>query len=497
LLKNKTAPARAALNKENNNMASITSTRQSLEGMAEGMTWASILEPVGYIGSEIETLKNGEILIEWVYESNGLYSSLQTWSEVEVGIITDFAHHGQRQISKFDAILRLRAGGSFSVAKSLLTEAITLGENSLDHIGRKHWSEYLQSSTEMAPEVLYYSNEVFQSQVDGDYINLLAKDFAKSKFEESKFALEGEPVKAVSLRDLLTTAIPRSKWLVDGLLMKAGKIFFAAQAKAGKTTVTLALLKSLVDGNLFLGKFKVEVPSGRIGYMNLELTEGQMQEWVARQGIENVDKVHFWNLRGKPNPFRSDASRLHLIKEIKDLGIKTLIIDTFAKIFPGEANNNSEVNRYLIMLDDVLDRAGVEQLVMLVHAGNDASKIRGATALTDHPDGIWYLINDSQKNRYFSAIGRDIEIAEGQIIYDKSTSELSFTGAGKRATKDLTSRERVIEFVKVNPGSNASEIDESIGGTKAFKIKIRKQLVKDGLVTVRKGPNNSSQYYVA
>ena len=48
-------------------MASITSTRQSLEGMAEGMTWASILEPVGYIGSEIETLKNGATLIEWVY----------------------------------------------------------------------------------------------------------------------------------------------------------------------------------------------------------------------------------------------------------------------------------------------------------------------------------------------------------------------------------------------------------------------------------------------
>jgi hypothetical protein len=74
---------------------------------------------------------------------------------------------------------------------------------------------------------------------------------------------------------------------------------------------------------------------------------------------------------------------------------------------------------------------------------------------------------------------------------------LSFTGAGKRATKDLTSRERVIEFVKINPGCNASDIDESIGGTKAFKIKIRKQLVKDGLLTVQKGPNNSSQYHVA
>ena len=147
------------------------------------------------------------------------------------------------------------------------------------------------------------------------------------------------------------------------------------------------------------------------------------------------------------------------------------------------------------MLDDVLDRAGVEQLVMLVHAGNDATKIRGATALTDHPDGIWYLIKDDQKNRYFSAIGRDIEIPEGQILFDKTTAQLSFTGEDKRATRDLSSRERITEFVKANPGGNASVIDESIGGTKAFKIKIRKQLVKEGLITVRKGPNNSSQYF--
>ena len=85
------------------------------------------------------------------------------------------------------------------------------------------------------------------------------------------------------------------------------------------------------------------------------------------------------------------------------------------------------------------------------------------SALADHPDGIWYLINDDQKNRYFSAIGRDIEIVEGQIINYKRTSELSFTGAGKRATKDLTSRQRILEFIKANPGSNASNIDESIG----------------------------------
>jgi hypothetical protein len=478
-------------------MTSITS-RTHFENYAKQIPWQDILEPEGFESEKLDKLRGSEEhAIGWSYDDGELSIHLQTFGEDEPALIVDWNHVGNPRLTKLEAIKKFRCGDNWAYTKALITESVNIGENTIDKVGRKRWDDYQQSSLEMSPEVRYIGDPLFQGMVDQDVGEMIAKDYAKSKFEEMKFAQEGESVKAISLAELLATAIPKSKWLVDGLLMKAGKIFFAAQAKVGKTTLTLALLKSLTDGIPFLGKFKVEVPEGRIGYMNLELTDGQMQEWVARQNIENVDKVHFWNLRGKPNPFRSSVSRNHLIQEIRELGVKTLIIDTFAKIFPGEANNNSEVNRFLIMLDDVLDRAGVEQLVMLVHAGNDASKIRGATALTDHPDGIWYLINDDQKNRYFSAIGRDIEIPEGQILFDKTTSQLSFTGAGKRETRDLSSRERILEFIKANPGSNAAVIDDTIGGTKAFKIKVRKQLVKDGLVTVNKGPNNASQYFSA
>lgn len=478
-------------------MASITS-RTHFENYAKQIPWQDIFEPEGFESEKLDKLRGSEEhAIGWLYDDGELRIYLQTFGEDEPALIVDWNHVGNPRLTKLEAIKKFRCGDNWAYTKALITESVNIGENTIDKVGRKRWDDYQQSSIEMSPEVRYIGDPLFQGMVDQDLGEMIAKDYAKTKFEEMKFAQEGESVKAVSLAELLATAIPKSKWLVDGLLMKAGKIFFAAQAKAGKTTLTLALLKSLADGIPFLGKFKVEVPEGRIGYMNLELTDGQMQEWVARQNIESVDKVHFWNLRGKPNPFRSSVSRNHLIQEIQELGVNTLIIDTFAKIFPGEANNNSEVNRFLIMLDDVLDRAGVEQLVMLVHAGNDASKIRGATALTDHPDGIWYLINDDQKNRYFSAIGRDIETPEGQILFDKTTSQLSFTGTGKRETRDLSSRERVLDFIKANPGSNAAVIDETIGGTKAFKIKVRKQLVKDGLVTLNKGPNNASQYFAA
>lgn len=474
---------------------SLSSIKRELEKIALEITWAAILETAGYVRREVERLNSGEMLYEWLYEKNGVVSIIQTWSEDSPGIIMDWEHSGHREITKFDAILRLRCDGSFALAKTLLLEAVTLGDNSIDKIGRMNWRDYVQSSNEMAPEVLYYTSEVFQAQVDAELSNLISKEFAKAKFEELKFAQEGAPQPSQTLKEFLGEVFSESKWIVDGLFPVSGKVFLAAKAKAGKTTIVTALLKSLADGGDFLGKFKVSPHIGRIGYMNLELTDIQMQEWLQRQGIKDVEKIHLWNLRGKVNPFRSESSRRALIAELQEKGIKTLVIDTFAKIFPGNADNNSEVNRFLIMLDAVLDQAGVEQLVMLVHAGNDAKKIRGATALTDHPDGIWFLINDEDKNRYFSAIGRDIELDEGQIIYDKSLHTLEFTGTGKKATRESSTSERMLAFIRLNQGANASAVDESVGGTKASKIRVRSKLVKDGLLEVRKGPNNSNLYF--
>lgn len=476
---------------------STSVTRQFLEEYSKAIPWRTILESVGFSSEVVERLDSGHLLLDWTYDDGEMKTYLQTWSEDEPAIITDFNHTGSPTLSKFDAIKRFRCGDDWNNARALIVEALNLEGNVIDRIGRKFWEKYQQSSSEMSPEVRYVTDPLFQSQVDAELGSIATKDLAKSRYEEMKFAQEGEPVRAILLREFIARKIPKNKWVVEGLLIKCGKVFFAAKAKAGKTTVCLALLKSLVDGAPFLGKFNVEVPEGRIGYMNLELTDGQMQEWVTRQNIIAQDRVHFWNLRGKPNPFRSIAARNHLIEEIRELGVKTLIIDTFSKIFPGEANSNSEVNRFLVMLDEVLDKAGVEQLIMLVHAGNDAKKIRGATALTDHPDGIWYLYTDDLKNRFFSAVGRDVDIPEGQILYDDSTHLSTYSGAGKKVAKDQNARSVVLTFIQANPGTNASTVDDCIEGTKSYKSKIRKQLVSEKLVYVRKGRNNSNLYYAA
>ena len=465
------------------------------EEFAKGFLWSEIFASESISNKVVDTIDDEIPVVEWTYDDGELKLIMQTFGEDDPALICDFSHKGSMLLTKLEAIKKFRCNNSWTYAKQLILESVSNGENTLDKVSRKLWGNYLQSSSEMSPEVRYYSDSLFQAMVDADELSIASRELAKLKYNEMEFALEGEPTPAISLTDLLAQNVQKTKWAIEDLLIMFGKVFLAAKAKSGKTTLSMSLLKSLADGDDFLGKFKVNPVEGRIGYMNLELTEHQMQEWVGRQDIKNHDRIHFWNLRGKVNPFRSANSRNHLIEEIRSLGVKTLIIDTFSKIFPGEANNNSEVNRFLAMLDVTLDKAGVEQLIMLVHAGNDGSKIRGATALTDHPDGIWYLASDEEGNRFFHAIGRDISVPEGQLIYEAETSALTYTGSSKKLAKGVSAKDKVLAFIKENIGATASVIDDSIGGTKEFKIKIRKQLIKDGLVEVKKGPRNSDLYF--
>ena len=461
---------------------------------AQSIPWQDILEPVGFTMKK-ETLNSGEIGITWTYDDGEDFVSLFTCGEVDDAVIFDWNHVGRQTLSKLDAIRKFRCNGNWAWAKALIMETIDAGMNSIDRIGRKVWAGYQQSSHEMSPEVRYTIDPLFQAVTDEEWVKIAAKDLAKSKFEELKFAQEGKPIEPVSLEKLLSSEISQSPYVIDDLLVAQGKAFLVAKAKSGKTTLCLALLKSLVTGQPFLGRFKVNKPQGAIGYMNLELTDGQMQRWTKRLGISESSGIHFWNLRGRPNPFRSEIARRVLVEQIRNLGIKTLFIDTFAKVFSGNANDNSEVNRFLVMLDSVLEEAGVEQLVMLLHAGHEGKKIRGASALNDHPDSIWYLTTDEVGNRYFSAIGRDVDVAEGHVVLDKSNNEITFTGEGRSTTKANSQRDIAISFVETNPGCKAKDIDEVLTGNKEAKIKLRSILVKDGSLTIKKGARNSINYY--
>jgi hypothetical protein len=220
------------------NTMSIAVMKQALEKLATSKDWVSILEPAGYLRQIVERLNSGEILYQWVFDRDGIYSEIQTWSETESGIIIDLEHKGKRELSKFDAILRLRCGGDFNLAKKLLTETLVLGESPIDQIGRIKWREYLQTANEMSPDVLYYTSELFQAQADAELSALISKEYAKNRFEELAFAQEGEHPQALTLKEITNLIFEGPLWVIESLMMAGSKTFIAAKAKTGKTMLT-------------------------------------------------------------------------------------------------------------------------------------------------------------------------------------------------------------------------------------------------------------------
>jgi hypothetical protein len=116
--------------------------------------------------------------------------------------------------------------------------------------------------------------------------------------------------------------------------------------------------------------------------------------------------------------------------------------------------------------------------------------------LNDHPDSIWYLTTDEVGNRYFSAIGRDVDVPEGHLSLDKATYEIAFTGEGRSLRKVSGQRETLISFVESHPGCKARDIDEVLIGAKDSKIKLRSELVKEGVLEIEKGFRNSVNYFL-
>lgn len=134
---------------------------------------------------------------------------------------------------------------------------------------------------------------------------------------------------------------------------------------------------------------------------------------------------------------------------------------------------------------------------MIVHAGNDASRPRGATTLRDHPDALWSLSKDSAGRRYFKAEGRDVDLDEGELLYDATSRRLTFNpGSGRRSSTDGL-KSAMLSYIVEHPGCMAKDVDSAVRGSKAKKAELRNDLQREGLIEVKDGERNAKLFYPA
>lgn len=301
--------------------------------------------------------------------------------------------------------------------------------------------------------------------------DIRARDAARALVAAEK-AEQAPPFDAGTLGEVLARpADPPHR--VEHLIPSEAGTLLVAMRKTGKTTTTLNLARSLITGEDFLGTFGVRKVDGKVGFLNYEVSAAQLSRWAHEHGLD-VERFFLVNLRGRRNPLALPEDRQMLASLLRQHEVESLIVDPFGRAFTGQNQNDAgEVGAWLADLDRFTrGETGALDLILTAHAGWAGERTRGSTALEDWADSIITLTRDKgdDTQRFFKAMGRDVDIDEDALTFDPDTRTLALAGLGSRRQVSNQNEaaewvDEVVAFIETNPESNQTTICE------AFKIR--------------------------
>ncbi len=394
--------------------------------LASSYSWEEILTPVGVSAESTRETPKGLITIWSVDDDPSI--RFQTFGEMDHLFVVDESGELKMpfdSISKYDALRRLHFNNQSRLTDSFIESGSSIIPNLFDLLAEARKDVLVT----LDPADRFLRDPAFKSQVENDLMRMEAQDEAKKRARQARARLEDATPPALLLSDFLDKELSPEKFLIEGLIPVNGTVTVVAAKKTGKSTFIYNVMHSLLTLEPLMGVFPVSSFEGRIGFVNYELTEEQAQDWFRRSPIGTTDRIALWNLRGKPNPFRSDEALNDFAQEVRALGVQVLILDPFSSAFRGgNSQDNDEVKDFWLRTDAFKDASGVRELIVPVHAGRDESRSRGASALDDHPDAILHLNKLVDGTRTFHAFGRDVEVEEGELEFDKATLLLTYKG---------------------------------------------------------------------
>jgi RecA-family ATPase len=231
------------------------------------------------------------------------------------------------------------------------------------------------------------------------------------------------PRETSTLDDLFSKPSPERKWAIHDWLPVDGNGVLIAGYKAGKTTLAMNLARALADGEPFLGQYKIDFPSGCVGFLDYEMSETMFRDWSMDMGIQHPERIIYLNMRGQLLPFWDTYERERLADWLITRNVKFLILDPAARAWSGlvdNENDNAQVGNFTTAVDALKRDAGINESVVTHHTGRylvaeGEERGRGATRLEDWMDAGWYLTKDKDsEQRALRAIGRDVQLGSGQ-----------------------------------------------------------------------------------
>lgn len=337
---------------------------------------------------------------------------------------------------------------------------------------------------------------------------------------------------ALSLDELGKAIENVPEWLIEGALPFGGKVILSAPAKAGKSTMIGNVIRSLVDGTPFLDRFPVKAlgtfpeidyddetgePCGideeyddtldpqSVLLIDTELSPTMLRRWLDDQGIspEGRERVKVLSLRGRGLDLADEKVYERFTNAIIDSHAKIVILDPLGPILRAagrDENRSADLGPVLAALDQAMRDCGVA-LLLVHHHGHSGERARGASLLRDWPDAEWIMTTDGER-RALSMRGRDVELPETVLAYDRETRHLTLGEGDRQSTAVVHRAGIVVEILTETPGLVTNALRAALhsrGITATAEQSKAIAAAKSGAVPTvhtHDGPKNAKIHYV-
>jgi len=300
------------------------------------------------------------------------------------------------------------------------------------------------------------------------------------------------PPEILTLRELLARPVPVESWRIEGWQPIGCRVVFAAPQKAGKTTLVGALTRSLVDGDPWLGRYRVQPIVGNVTILDTEMAASQLARWLREQQIAADERVTVATLRGHAAGFNllDREIRSQWVQRLRAQRTGYLILDCLRPVLDAcGLDEHRDIGRLLVAFDALLQEAGIGEALVVHHMGHTSERSRGDSRIRDWPDAEWRILRESEDSaspRYIAAYGRDVNIRESRLTYDPATRRLTFGEGSRRDAVTRAALEDVLAALTTAPEPlSMRRIEEACAGrghsrraiTAAIGAGIRKQAI--------------------
>lgn len=318
------------------------------------------------------------------------------------------------------------------------------------------------------------------------------------------------PPPVLTLRDRLALPPSTTRFRIEGWQPVDARVMLTAQYKAGKTTLVMNLVRSLVTGDPFLGVAAVTPLDGSVLVIDAEMSPKQLDEWYREAGIEHDNRVLIWPLRGKLSAFGllDPTVRAGWAARLRALGVRYLVLDCLRPFLDAFGlDEQHDGGKFLVALDALLVEAEIPEALVVHHMGHGAERSRGDSRLRDWPDVEWKIVrkvkkagnsveDDPAARRFISGYGRDVNVTESALAFDLWRHLTLTEGGGSR--KDADTQEALANALDTLARGEQPSFNKLVEAVKEVSHQSRdiirgaiKLGIKQGRIVTGEGPRNA------